>query len=142
MITVWGENERRFVPRKRQIYLMKPPKSRKKQNMKLRRHPFYLVLTAFTVARRSKIARCRRRVESRDLYRLARPRAWWYQLQGFPLVGSDCVCPQCNRSFVFSRGSAMPSAIDLPVHLSRAHKKRQHRQWNSLTNRIQPFYAR
>ena len=47
------------------------------------------------------------------MYRLARPRAWWYQLRGLPLVNSECVCPQCNSSFVVTRGSAMPSAMNL-----------------------------
>ena len=36
----------------------------------------------------------------------------------------------------------MSSIMDLPIHLSRAHEKRQQQQWNSLTNCIQPFYAR
>ena len=35
----------------------------------------------------------------------SRPRARWYQLRGLPLVGSDCVCPQRNSSFVITRGS-------------------------------------
>ena len=52
---------------------------------------------------------------------VSRPRARWYQLRGLPLVGSECVCPQCNSSFVITRGSAKPSAFGLPVHLSRAH---------------------
>ena len=51
----------------------------------------------------------------------SRPRARWYQLRGLPLVGSECVCPQCNSSFVITRGSAKPSAFGLPVPLSRAH---------------------
>ena len=51
----------------------------------------------------------------------SRPRARWYQLRGLPLVGSECVCPQCNSSFVITRRSANPSAFGLPVHLSRAH---------------------
>ena len=53
------------------------------------------------------------------LYRLARPRARWYQLRGLPLVGSQCVSPQCSSSLVITRGSATPSAMDLPVHLSK-----------------------
>ena len=41
----------------------------------------------------------------------SRPRTRWYQLRGLPLVGSECVCPQCNSiSFVITRGSAKPSA--------------------------------
>ena len=40
----------------------------------------------------------------------SRPRARWYQLRGLPLVGSECVCPQCNSSFVITRGSDKPSA--------------------------------
>ena len=60
-----------------------------------------------------------------QLHRLARPRARWYQLRGLPLVGSECVCLQRNSSFVITRGTAMPSAIDLPVHISIAQKKRQ-----------------
>ena len=43
-----------------------------------------------------------------ELYRLARPRARWYQLRGLPLVGSECVCPQCNSPFVITRGSDIP----------------------------------
>ena len=45
----------------------------------------------------------------------SRPRARWYQLRGLPLVDSECVCPQCNSSFVITRGvpshrrSAFPS---------------------------------
>ena len=46
----------------------------------------------------------------------SRPRAR-YQLRGLPLVGSECVCPQCDSSFVVTRGSAKPSAFGLPVHL-------------------------
>ena len=34
------------------------------------------------------------------LYRLARPRARWCQPRGLPLVGLECVCLQCNGSFV------------------------------------------
>ena len=30
----------------------------------------------------------------------SRPWARWYQLRGLPLVGSECVCPQSNSSFV------------------------------------------
>ena len=30
-------------------------------------------------------------------YTDSRPRARWYQLRGLPLVGSECVCPQCNN---------------------------------------------
>ena len=44
----------------------------------------------------------------------SRPRARWYQLRGLPLAGSECVCPPCNSSFVFTRGSAKPSAFGLP----------------------------
>ena len=60
--------------------------------------------------------------DSFELYRLARPRTRWYQLRGLPLVGSECVCPQCNSSFVITRGSAMPSAVDLPVCISRCQE--------------------
>ena len=59
-----------------------------------------------------------------------------------PLVSSECVCPQCNSSFVSTRGSAMTSAMDLAVHLPRANKKHQERQWNSLTNFVQLLYVR
>ena len=51
----------------------------------------------------------------------SRPPARWYQLRGLPLVGSECVCPQCNSLLVITWGSAKPSAFGLPVHLSRAH---------------------
>ena len=51
----------------------------------------------------------------------SRPRARWYQLRRLPLVGSECVCPQCNSHFVITRGSAEPSSFGLPVHLSRGH---------------------
>ena len=51
----------------------------------------------------------------------SRPWARWYQLRGLPLVGSECVCPQCNSSFVITQESAKPSAFGLPVHLSKAH---------------------
>ena len=51
----------------------------------------------------------------------SRPRARWYQLRGFPLVGSECVFPQCNSHFVITRGSVKPLAFGLPVHFSRAH---------------------
>ena len=54
-------------------------------------------------------------------YTDSRPRARWYQLRGLPLVGSECVFPQCNSSFVITRGSAKPSAFGFPVHLPRAH---------------------
>ena len=53
-----------------------------------------------------------------NVYLLARPRARWYRLRGLPLVGSECVCPQCNSSFVIARASNMPSVIDLPVRIS------------------------
>ena len=52
-----------------------------------------------------------------------RQRARRYLLWGLPLVGSECVCPQCTFSFVIVRESAKPSAIGLPVHLSRANWK-------------------
>ena len=54
--------------------------------------------------------------------RLARPQARWYQLRGLPLVGSECVCPQCTCSFVIARGSDMPSAMDLPVRITRSQE--------------------
>ena len=47
----------------------------------------------------------------------SRPRARRYQLQGLPLVGSECVCPECNSCFVITPGSAKPSSSGLPVHL-------------------------
>ena len=72
----------------------------------------------------------------------SRPRARWYRLQGLPLVRSECGYPQCNSSFVITRGSAMPSSMDLPVRFSKAHKKRQQRQWNSLLHCVHAFYAR
>ena len=62
-----------------------------------------------------------RPVKSPDMYRLAQPRARWYQLREHPLVGSECVCPKCN-SFVITRGSAMPSAMDLSVCISRSQE--------------------
>ena len=49
------------------------------------------------------------------------PRGRWYQLRGLPLVGSECVFPQSNSSFVITRESAKPSAFGLPVQLLRAH---------------------
>ena len=64
----------------------------------------------------------------------SRPRARGYQLRGLPLVGSECVFPQCNSSFVITRGSAKPPAFGLPVHLSRAHQKRKQNRWNSRHN--------
>ena len=54
--------------------------------------------------------------------RLARPRARWYQLRGLSLGSSECVCPQCNSSFVITLGSAMPSAMDLPVCILRCQE--------------------
>ena len=51
----------------------------------------------------------------------SRPRARWCQLQSLPLVGLECVCPQCKSSFIITWGGAKPSAFGLPVHLSRAH---------------------
>ena len=51
----------------------------------------------------------------------SRPRARWYQLRGLPLVCSESFFPQCDSSFVITRGSAKPSAFGLPVHPSRAH---------------------
>ena len=50
------------------------------------------------------------------LYRLALPRALWYPLRGLPLVASE-FCPQRNSSFVITRGSDMPSAMDLSVRI-------------------------
>ena len=47
----------------------------------------------------------------------SRPRARCYQLRGLPPVGSECVCPQFNSAFFTTRGSAMPSAMYLPVHI-------------------------
>ena len=58
------------------------------------------------------------------VYRLARPRARRFQLRGLPLMGSERVCPQCNSSFVITRGSDMPSSRSY-LKISRAHKKRQ-----------------
>ena len=72
----------------------------------------------------------------------SRRQARWYQLRGLPLVGPECVCPQCNSSFVIARGSAKPSAFGVPVHLSRAQKKRKQKRWNShhgkISNRQMP----
>ena len=48
----------------------------------------------------------------------------WYQLRGLPLVGSDCVCPQCSSSLVITRGSAMPSAMTF-LFVSRDLKSSQ-----------------
>ena len=56
------------------------------------------------------------------MYRLARPRARWYQLRGLSLVGAECACPRCNSSFVITRGSDMPSAMDLPVRITRSQE--------------------
>ena len=60
-----------------------------------------------------------------ELYRLARPRTRWYELRGLSLVGSECIFPQCNIPFVITRGNIMPSAMDLPAHVSRARTKPQ-----------------
>ena len=43
----------------------------------------------------------------------SRPRARSYQLRELPLLGSECVCPRCDSSFVITRGSAKPSAFGL-----------------------------
>ena len=63
-------------------------------------------------------------------------------LRGPPLVGSECVFPQCNNSFVITRGSAKPSAFGLPVHFPRAHQKHKQKKWNSrhseFSNRQMP----
>ena len=56
------------------------------------------------------------------LYGLVQPRAWWYQLRGLRLVSSECVYPQCYSSFVFARGSDTPSAMDLPVRITRSQE--------------------
>ena len=56
------------------------------------------------------------------LYRLARPRARWVSAPRTSLVGSECVCPQRNSSFVITRGSDMPSAMDLPGCISRSRE--------------------
>ena len=37
---------------------------------------------------------------------------WWYQPRGFPLVGSECVFPPCDSSFVITGESAMLFAMD------------------------------
>ena len=66
----------------------------------------------------------------------SRPRARWYQLRGLPLVGSECVFPQCHSSFVITRGSAKPSTFGLPVHLSRVHQKCKQKKWNSCHSKI------
>ena len=39
-----------------------------------------------------------------------------------PLVGSECVCLQCNSAFVITRGSDMPSAMDLPVRITKSRE--------------------
>ena len=59
---------------------------------------------------------------SKKVYQLARPRARWYHLRGLPLVVSECVCPQYNNPFVITRRNAMPSAMGLPVRISRSQE--------------------
>ena len=56
----------------------------------------------------------------RRMYRLATAGPW-YQLRGLLSVGSEYICPQCNSSFIATRGSDMPAAMGLSVHLSRGH---------------------
>ena len=41
----------------------------------------------------------------------SRPRARWYQLRGLPLVGSECVFPQCNSSFVITPGKCQAIGV-------------------------------
>ena len=63
----------------------------------------------------------------------SRPRARWYQLRGLSLVGSECVCPQCNTSLVVTRGSAKPSASisqEAPLKSSQETQTKQ-KKWNS-----------
>ena len=66
-------------------------------------------------------------------YRLAQARAQWYQLRRLPLVGSACVHPPCNSSFVVTRGSVMPSAMDLPVRISSAQELPRNANSDSAT---------
>ena len=69
--------------------------------------------------------------------------ALYYQFRGLPLADSECVCPQINGAFVLTRVSAMPSAVDLPVRISRSQElTRNHKydnEWNSLRKYIQSF---
>ena len=53
---------------------------------------------------------------------LARPRARWYHLRGLSLVASKYVCPQCNSSFVITRGRDTASAMELPIRISRSQE--------------------
>ena len=41
-----------------------------------------------------------------------------YHLRRIPFLTSECVCQQCNSSFVITRESALPLAMDLPVNIS------------------------
>ena len=58
----------------------------------------------------------------------SRPRSRWYQLRGLPLLGSECVCPQCNSSFVITRGKCqaigvMPSRLSLKSSIETLTEK-------------------
>ena len=88
------------------------------------------VLSGLRKASRSRLGSKQNLPNSIELYRLASagpvvsaPRT--------SLVGSECVCSHCYSSFVITRGSAKPSAFDLPVHLPRAQQKRKQKKWNS-----------
>ena len=59
---------------------------------------------------------------SSDMHRLVRRRGRRHQLRGLLLVGSKCVCPQCKCSLVMTWGRYMPSAMDLPVYISRSQE--------------------
>ena len=68
-------------------------------------------------------------------------------MRGLPLVGLECVCPQCNNSpFVVTRGiRAMPSAMDLPVRITRSQELTRNGNNDILNSRkkhLQPFYIR
>ena len=81
------------------------------------------VLSGLRKASRSRLGSKQNLPNSIELYRLATvgPGGPVVSALGLPLVGSECVCPQCNGSFVITRGSTKPSAFGLPLHLSRAH---------------------
>ena len=70
----------------------------------------------------------------------SRPRARWYQLQGLPLVGSGCVFPQCNSSFV-SHGEVPSHRRSNFASVSQELRRKQNK-WNSrhskFSNRHMP----
>ena len=68
------------------------------------------------------------------MHRLARPRARWYQLRGLALVGLECVCSQCNSSFVITRGNVIcPSAMGLPVRILRSQELKSSQETPIMT---------